>query len=125
MIELAPRLRGNDSLKKAVGAAGLPTRSTAWLRTLEGVLSHVVWMGIVLILLTPFIVTPQTAFPFMVGKAVYSRVLIEIVFVCWGMLALLSPPYRPPRSWLLILLAVALGVAVLSACLGARQITCS
>ena len=47
-------------------------RSAAWLRMSEGVLSNIVWMGIVLILLTPFIVTSQTAFPFMVGKAVYS-----------------------------------------------------
>ena len=93
-------------------------RSTAWIRLSEGVLSNGVWMGIVLILLTPFIVTPQTAFPFMIGKALYSRVLIEIVFVCWVLLALFSPSYRPPRSRLLILLAVAFGIAVLSACLG-------
>lgn len=89
-----------------------------WLRGAEGVLSHVVWMGIVLLLLTPFIVSPQTIFPFVVGKALYSRSLIEIVSVCWGLLALLSPSYRPPRSRLLVLLAVVLGTAVLSACLG-------
>ena len=78
----------------------------------------VIGTGIVLILLTPFIVTPQTVFPFVVGKALYSRTLIEIVFVAWVLLALFQPAYRPPRSRLLILLGAALGVAVLSACLG-------
>jgi len=89
-----------------------------WLRAAEGVLSHIVWMGVVLVLLTPFIVSPQTIFPFVVGKALYSRSLIVILFVCWVLLALLGPSYRPPRSRLLVLLAVVLGTAVLSACLG-------
>ena len=88
------------------------------LRAAEGVLSHIVWMGVLLVLLTPFIVSPQTIFPFVVGKALYSRSLIEILFVCWVLLALLEPSYRPPRSRLLVLLAVVLGTAVLSACLG-------
>ena len=75
-------------------------------------------MGVVLVLLTPFVVSPQTIFPFVVGKALYSRLLIEILFVCWVLLALLEPSYRPPRSRLLVLLAVVFGTAVLSACLG-------
>lgn len=79
---------------------------------------RVVGAGIVLILLTPFVVTPQTVFPFVVGKALYSRTIIEIVFVAWVLLALFQPAYRPPRSRLLILLGAALGIAVLSACLG-------
>ena len=91
---------------------------STWLRAAEGVLSHIVWMGVVLILLTPFIVSPQTIFPFVVGKALYSRSLIEIVSVCWALLALLRPSCRPPRSRLLVLLAVVLGTALLSACLG-------
>ena len=88
------------------------------LRAAAGVLSHIVWLGVVMVLLTPFVVSPQTIFPFVVGKALYSRSLIEILFVCWVLLALLEPSYRPPRSRLLVLFAVVLGTAVLSACLG-------
>ena len=77
-----------------------------------------IWTGIVLILLTPFVVTPDTIFPFVVGKAVYSRSLIECVFGIWAILALFRPVYRPPRSWLLLLLAVNVGVSVLAACFG-------
>ncbi len=77
-----------------------------------------IWTGIVLILLTPFVVTPDTIFPFVVGKAVYSRSLIECIFGIWAILALFRPAYRPPRSWLLLLLAVNVGVSVLAACFG-------
>ena len=78
----------------------------------------VIQAGIVLLLLTPFVVSPGTVFPFVVGKALYSRSLIEIVFVFWTLLALFHPRYRPPRSRILILLAAALGVAALSAGFG-------
>ena len=77
-----------------------------------------IWTGIILILLTPFVVTPDTIFPFVVGKAVYSRSLIECVFGIWAILALFRPAYRPPRSWLLLLLAVSGGVSILAACFG-------
>ena len=77
-----------------------------------------VWTGIVLILLTPFVVTPDTIFPFVVGKAVYSRSLIECVFGVWAILALFRPAYRPPRSRLLLLLALSVGVSILAACFG-------
>ena len=77
-----------------------------------------IWAGIVLILLTPFVVTPDTIFPFVVGKAVYSRSLIEGVFGVWAILALFRPAYRPPRSRLLLLLALSVGVSILAACFG-------
>ena len=88
-------------------------------RTSDKALLWMIRAGLVLILLTPFTSSPPpTVFPFVVGKALYSRTLIEIVFVAWVLLALFQPAYRPPRSRLLILLGAALGVAVLSACLG-------
>lgn len=86
--------------------------------TLEEALLGGVWAGLALLLLTPFVVARETVFPFVVGKALYSRTIIEIVFALWVALALLRPAYRPPRSWLLLLLAVALGAALLGAFLG-------
>ena len=84
----------------------------------EDLLVHVVQAGVVLLLLTPFVVSPRTVFPFVVGKALYSRTLIEMVFASWTLLALANPRYRPPRSRMLLLLAAALGVAALSAGFG-------
>ncbi len=97
-----------------------------------------IWVGLALILLTPFLVTPQTLFPFVVGKALYTRTIIELVFGLWVALLVVSnrggqqcamakhqrgasglaDGYFPPRSWLLVLLAVSLGVGVLAALFG-------
>ena len=61
--------------------------------------------AIALTMLAPLIVMtdplPGTFFPFIVGKALYSRTLIEIAFGLWVVLALRSPSNRAPRSWLL------------------------
>ena len=105
------------------------------LRPIERAALGVIWAGIGLILLIPFAVSGQTTFfplvvndqavlfppsifPYLVGKALLSRCLIEVIFVAWTVLAVLNPAYRPPRSLLLGLLAVALGVAMVSALLG-------
>ena len=88
-------------------------------RAPDNILIYVIRAGIALILLTPFVVSPRTIFPFVVGKALYSRSLIEIVFASWVLLFLCNPSYRPPRSRILVLLATALGVAALSAGFGA------
>ena len=74
--------------------------------------------GIALLLLTPFVVTPSTLFPLVVGKALWSRSIVAVVLALWVLLALRDPAYRPPRSWLLLLLAVDLGVSLVSAWFG-------
>ena len=84
----------------------------------EKALRWAIFAGIALLAATPFVVTPGTIFPFVVGKALWSRSLIEIVFALWAVLALAHPAYRPPRSWLLLLLGAGLAVSLLSACFG-------
>ena len=88
-------------------------------RNVEHVLRFGVLAGIVLLLFTPFVVTPGTIFPFVVGKALWARTIIEIVFALWVALALTNPTYRPPRSWMLVLLAVGLAASLLAAIFGA------
>ena len=105
------------------------------LRHIERAALGVTWAGIGLILLIPLAVSgetaffplvvndqavlfPPTIFPYLVGKGLLLRCLVEIVFVAWTVLAVLNPAYRPTRSLLLGLLAVALGVALVSALLG-------
>ena len=77
-----------------------------------------VWLGIALALLTPLVVTVETAHPFTVGKAVYARTLAALVFVLWVPLALANAAFRPPRSWLFVLLVVGFLIAATSAVLG-------
>ena len=84
----------------------------------EPVLRFALFGVLDLLLLTPFVVTPGTVYPFVVGKALWSRSLIAVAFALWALLALLHPGYRPPRSWLLVLLVAGYGATVLSAAFG-------
>ena len=84
----------------------------------EPVLLGAVRAGIVLVLLTPLVTAPWTLYPFSVGKALWARTLIAVVFALWALLALARPHWRPPPSALLAALAAGLAAAVLSACFG-------
>ncbi len=75
-------------------------------------------LGALLILLTPLVVTQSTIFPYVVGKATYTRALIEIVLVCWVALALRQPAYRPLPSWVLWLFGIYLVVSLVAALVG-------
>ena len=84
----------------------------------EKALRRAIFAGIALLFATAFVITPGTIFPFVVGKALWSRSLVEIVFALWAVLALARSEYRPPRSWLLVLLAAGLAIALLAAWFG-------
>ena len=71
-----------------------------------------------LLLLTPLVVTLETAYPFTVGKAVYARTLVAISVVLWVPLALANARFRPPGSWLLVLWGTAFAIALLAAAAG-------
>lgn len=86
---------------------------------LEGTLLAAIQAGLLLLLITPLLVTPSTYFPFVVGKALFARSAIEVVVALWAALALLSPAYRPRRSLVLLLLAAGLAWSMVAALLGA------
>ena len=71
--------------------------------------------GLIFLLLLPLVITPQTLFPSLFGKALYARALIEIITALWifGLLWKIAP--RPPRSWVLLAFAVYVIIAMLSA----------
>ena len=74
--------------------------------------------GVLLVLVMPLVVTRDTFFPFVVGKALYSRVLIEIAFAAWIVLAVRNASYRPVRSRLMIAFAVYLVVSLIASLAG-------
>ena len=78
--------------------------------------------GLALLLLTPLVVTMQTVFPWVVGKAVYARVIIEVLFALWAALALVNPSFRPPRSWILALLLLGLLWSVIAGVFGVSPV---
>ena len=74
--------------------------------------------GVLLVLLTPLIVSTGAYFPFVVGKAIYSRSIIEVTFVLWLILILYDPKYRLGRSWVVAALGLWLLVSILAGLTG-------
>ncbi|PIQ67090.1 MAG: hypothetical protein COV95_00635, partial [Candidatus Zambryskibacteria bacterium CG11_big_fil_rev_8_21_14_0_20_40_24] len=65
---------------------------------------YLIWIvtgGVFLLPLIPFLVTPSLLFPFIAGKAFLFRIIVEIIFSAWIILALIDESYRPRRSWIL------------------------
>ena len=85
---------------------------------LEGAVLFGIAICLVLLLATPLILSARTLFPFIVGKALASRSLIELLFGLWVVLAVLRPAYRPRRSMVLIAFAVWLAVSLLAGLTG-------
>ena len=84
----------------------------------DRVLALIIGAVVFLILLMPLIVTPATVFPYIVGKSVYVRSMIEVAFGLWLVLAFRYPSYRPPRSRLLLIFAFYVGITLLAGLLG-------
>lgn len=75
-----------------------------------------------MVLLVPLLVMsaplPATYFPFIVGKALYARVVTEIVFGLWIVLIVAYPRYRQPKSWILAIFALFLLGSLIAALAG-------
>ncbi len=77
---------------------------------------------VLLVLTTPIIVTISTLFPYVVGKAVFSRSLIEIIFAIWLILILYYPRHRPSKSWVLLAFGVWLLVSLIASFTGVSPV---
>ena len=73
---------------------------------------------LVLVCLLPLVVSYTTVYPFIVGKALFSRSLIEIAFAGWLLLAWRCPEYRPRPSFILLALLAWLSISLLAALTG-------
>ncbi len=61
-------------------------------------LRFAVLAGLFLVPFVPFLVSSSLFFPFITTKAFAWRVIIEIVFAAWVLLALIDTDYRPKKS---------------------------
>jgi len=79
----------------------------------------VVLAGFIAVPFIPFIILSQTTFfPFIVGKNFAFRVVVEIMFSAWVVLAVIDPAYRPKKSWLLGAFAAFLAIITLAGIFG-------
>lgn len=84
----------------------------------SALLSLAIHVGLALLLLMPLVVTRSTIVPFVVGKALFARGVIEVLVVLWLALLLTDRSYRIPRSWVAGAFLAYVGVAFLSSFLG-------
>ena len=82
------------------------------------VLLRIVQAGVILVLTTALVVTPDVFSPFVVGKAVYARSIIEITAAAWVALVLFHRRRRPSWSWTTFAFAVWLFVSGVAGALG-------
>lgn len=83
-------------------------------RALETILRYTVYGGVFLLPLSVLIVAPGLSFPFITGKHFAFRMIVEVVFAAWLILALYRPNWRPRFSWVaaaIVLFVLVIGFA--------------
>lgn len=78
----------------------------------------IVRIGVCLVLTTPLVVGSNVLFPFVVGKALFARSIIELTFAFWAALVIFHPRRRPARSWVIAAFAAWLLVSWIAGVFG-------
>ncbi|OHA23615.1 MAG: hypothetical protein A3B08_04475 [Candidatus Taylorbacteria bacterium RIFCSPLOWO2_01_FULL_43_44] len=82
---------------------------------IDKILRTIVVAGIFAIpAVVPFIVSSSLFFPFITGKNFTFRIITEIIFAAWLLLALRHHEYRPKFSWIGGAVAVFMGILLLA-----------
>lgn len=77
-------------------------------------LRYGIFAGLFIIPFLAFYVSPSLLFPFIAGKNFAFRIIVEIIFVLWAILALRDNEYLPKKSWILYtfgIFIIAMGIA--------------
>ncbi len=82
------------------------------------VVRYGVLAGVFLIPFLPLVVSSAMFFPFITGKNFAFRIIAELMFGGWVVLALREPSYRPKLSWVLAALVAFVGIVGLADALG-------
>src|SRR3990172_3789392 len=65
------------------------------------ILKRAIFVGLFAVPFIPFLVSSSLFFPFITTKAFAWRIIVEIVFAAWLLLAFLDTAYRPKKSLIL------------------------
>ena len=84
----------------------------------ERIAKWIIACGVVLLALSPFFVSPETAFPAVFLRTIVVRIAIEIMVLVYLFLALFFPKYRPKKSTIAYAVALFLFVFLLSTLFG-------
>ncbi len=81
-------------------------------------LRYVVLGGVFVLPFLPLLVTSSLFFPYITGKNFAFRIIVEIIFAAWVLLALYDARYRPQFSWILVALGGFVSIMLLANILG-------
>lgn len=68
---------------------------------MRDILRGIVLTGIFFVPFLPLIVSNSLFFPFITGKNFAFRIIVEVIFSSWVLLALIDKAYRPKFTWIL------------------------
>jgi O-antigen ligase/tetratricopeptide (TPR) repeat protein len=86
-----------------------------WVMSIKSILFWIVVVGLFAIpAVIPFIVSSSLFFPFITGKAFTFRIIVEVIFVFWFLLAMCDKAYRPRFSNILLAVGIFIGVLMIS-----------
>ncbi len=85
---------------------------------LEKICLVVVEWGIYLALFTPLILIKDYFFPFVVPKTIFFRIIVDLIFIPYVMLAISNPRYRPKLNPLTVSIIVFLAIITISSLVG-------
>lgn len=85
---------------------------------MKKITKYIAFGSIFLIPLFPLIVANSFFFPFITGKAFYFRILVEIAFMAWVVLAFMDAKYRPRFNALTISVSIFTVIVLLADLLG-------
>ena len=90
------------------------------MKNLDKILLHITRTGVYLVPFIPLVISATLFFPFITGKGFAFRILIEVIFALWVLLALRDPAYRPRLTLPSIAVATFLIVIFLADVFGAN-----
>jgi len=85
---------------------------------LEKIYFRIIEWGTYLALFTPFIFIRDYFFPFVVPKTIFFRIVVDIIFISYVLLAVSNPKYRPKITPLTISITIFLGILILTSVTG-------
>lgn len=85
-------------------------------------LLHLIRKGIMVLLFTPLVFYSQVVFPFVVPKALFFLIGVEVIFAAWLVLALSNRHYRPRCSAITITIVIFIGINSIAGLFGVNSL---
>ncbi len=86
----------------------------------ENILRRIILVSIFAVPFLAFLVPSSLFFPFITGKNFAFRILVEVMFTAWVILAYYRAEYRPRFSWIMVALTAFVGIIFVADIFGAN-----